>query len=107
MRDDIATGLIGLITQTPEMHQYIVHKLYSEIKKSPHKHSMLLQVGVWCIGEYGDLLLDDDDGKFPKISKEAVIETITNLMHQPFTTPTVQALIITCLSKLGTRFHME
>jgi AP-1 complex subunit gamma-1 len=107
MRDDIATGLIGLITQTPEMHQYIVHKLYSEIKKLPQKHSMLLQVGVWCIGEYGDFLLDDSQGEFPKISKESVIDTLVKLLDEPFTTPNVQALIITCLSKLGTRFNME
>lgn len=67
IRDDIALAFIGNITQHPELQLYTVHKLYAAIRKIPKKQETLIRVAAWCVGEYGDLLLEDDSGKLPKV----------------------------------------
>ena len=56
VRDDVVSVLIQLIQDTSSLHTYTVMQLYSvaiqDISQQP-----LIQVGSWCIGEYGDLLI--------------------------------------------------
>jgi AP-1 complex subunit gamma-1 len=56
VRDETVPNLIQLITNASQLHCYTVHKLYralfADISQQP-----LVQVACWCIGEYGDSLL--------------------------------------------------
>lgn len=64
MRDDMISCLIQLVQETSNLHAYTVQQLYramsADISQQP-----LLQVAVWCIGEFGDQLFtatsDDDE----------------------------------------------
>ncbi|MBZ3881319.1 AP-1 complex subunit gamma-like 2 [Sciurus carolinensis] len=57
LRDDAVANLTQLIGGAQELHAYSVRRLYSalagDISQQP-----LVQVATWCIGEYGDLLLE-------------------------------------------------
>ena len=59
VRDETVPNLIQLITNASQLHCYTVHKLYralvADISQQP-----LVQVACWCIGEYGDSLLQGD-----------------------------------------------
>ena len=57
-RDDVVCTLIQVIQQADTLHAYTVQQLYkcmsADISQQP-----LVQTAVWCIGEYGDLLLSN------------------------------------------------
>ncbi|CAL8372888.1 unnamed protein product [Gadus morhua 'NCC'] len=59
VRDETVPHLIQLIPNASQLHCYTVHKLYralvADISQQP-----LVQVACWCIGEYGDSLLQGD-----------------------------------------------
>eukprot|EP00539_Tryblionella_compressa_P011928 CAMPEP_0178812060 /NCGR_PEP_ID=MMETSP0745-20121128/19625_1 /TAXON_ID=913974 /ORGANISM="Nitzschia punctata, Strain CCMP561" /LENGTH=454 /DNA_ID=CAMNT_0020472829 /DNA_START=61 /DNA_END=1426 /DNA_ORIENTATION=- len=42
----------------PDIHAYATHKLLKAIRDDDGSQRGLLVVGIWCIGEYGDLLLN-------------------------------------------------
>ena len=48
--------MIALITSNPPVQGYATHKLYSVLAAKSNQ-PVLLQLGVWCIGEYGELLV--------------------------------------------------
>lgn len=56
MRDDIVSILIQLIAETTELHNYTVQQLFLLIKDDITQPS-LVQVALWCIGEYGEKLI--------------------------------------------------
>jgi AP-1 complex subunit gamma-1 len=91
VREEIATVFIGLVTQTPELQGVIGIKLYNTLKKIAHKphilmkQEVLLQVGVWCIGEYADLMLQHEPTEggeeLTPITQEEIVTLLFDLMH--------------------------
>jgi AP-1 complex subunit gamma-1 len=60
-RENVATDLILLIARTPNLQAYAVYKLfYALYKKYKHAQLPLMHVVVWCVGEYGDMLISED-----------------------------------------------
>nr|XP_020753004.1 AP-1 complex subunit gamma-like 2 isoform X5 [Odocoileus virginianus texanus] len=57
VRDDAVANLIQLIGGAQELHAYSVRRLYSALAEDISQQP-LVQVAAWCIGEYGDLLLE-------------------------------------------------
>jgi AP-1 complex subunit gamma-1 len=56
VNDDVIASLIALVTQNEDLHAYAVQKMYLALKKDIIKQP-LVQASIWCIGEYGDILL--------------------------------------------------
>lgn len=55
---DVQSSAIVYISQAGEdIHAFATHKLLKAIRDDDGTQSGLSNVGVWCIGEYGDLLL--------------------------------------------------
>ena len=50
----IAASVLILISQSPDLYSYVVHKLYSLIEEDTSQLP-LVHVAVWCIGEYGEV----------------------------------------------------
>ncbi|XP_045381200.1 AP-1 complex subunit gamma-like 2 isoform X1 [Lemur catta] len=57
VRDDAVANLTQLIAGAQELHAYSVRRLYSALAEDISQQP-LVQVAAWCIGEYGDLLLE-------------------------------------------------
>ena len=55
-RDDVVSSLIALIQDSSSLHAYTAHQLYLAVVQDISQQP-LVQVASWCIGEYGDLLL--------------------------------------------------
>lgn len=58
IQDHIKDDFIYYLMQSPEYHAYSVFKLFFSMKENLEQHA-LIQVGTWCIGEYGDLLIKE------------------------------------------------
>lgn len=56
IQDHIKDDFISYLMQNPQIHSYVVLKLFFSMKENLEQQA-LIQVGVWCIGELGDLLI--------------------------------------------------
>eukprot|EP01132_Coremiostelium_polycephalum_P006798 gene6798-8434_t len=111
--DEVPSNLIQLISSTPELSSYAVQKLYlalaTDITQQP-----LTQVGLWCIGEYGDLLVADKSN-LPKdeenlnitVSEQNVLDLIDSILRHPTTNLTTRQYTLTALIKLSSRFSQS
>eukprot|EP00536_Pseudo-nitzschia_multiseries_P012397 jgi/Psemu1/208475/e_gw1.471.45.1 len=57
-RDVQSASIIYISRSPPDIHAYATHKLVKAIRDDDGTQRGLLVVGIWCIGEYGDLLLN-------------------------------------------------
>ncbi|XP_030831874.1 AP-1 complex subunit gamma-1 isoform X2 [Strongylocentrotus purpuratus] len=54
--DESVASLIQMISDTSSLHAYTVQQLYKAVKDDISQQP-LAQVSAWCVGEYGDLLV--------------------------------------------------
>jgi AP-1 complex subunit gamma-1 len=110
--DDVPNNIVTLISSTPELHSYAVQKLYLALTQDV-QHQTLVQVGVWCIGEFGDLLVAQEKPNDARADEEsisiAVSETDTldlfeQILHNPITSAVTRQYALTALLKLSSRF---
>lgn len=59
VRDDIVGTLCLLVSETTSLHAYCIRQLWSHLDGNLHLKQPLVQVAMWCIGEYGNLINDD------------------------------------------------
>ncbi|KAK1296533.1 AP-1 complex subunit gamma-2 [Acorus calamus] len=58
VKDEIWHALVVVINNAPDLHGYTVRSLYKALQNSCEQES-LVRVAVWCIGEYGELLINN------------------------------------------------
>lgn len=56
--NDSLHTLIVIISNTPELHGYTVRLLYKVLERRRSKQASLALVAIWCIGEYGEMLIN-------------------------------------------------
>jgi AP-1 complex subunit gamma-1 len=98
----VLPALVQLISSAPELQIYAVHKFYNAIVQDRSK-PVLLQVAVWCIGEFGELLsvAPPGDAVDPLPSDSQVIDLIGELIA--LDNPTLKGYCLNALVKLTTR----
>jgi AP-1 complex subunit gamma-1 len=57
--DQTISNMISLITQNPELQLHAVRHLFLALKNDLLNQS-LVQLALWCVGEFGDLLISSD-----------------------------------------------
>ena len=75
MRDDTVSITIQLAAEMKELHPYIVQQLFKNFKDHLDEQS-LIQVSVWCIGEYGEYLLTGECGEDEPVQVSQVQDQI-------------------------------
>ena len=58
MPDDVVACTIQLICEAKSEQHYAVGELWKQLSTTSLDVQPLLQVATWCIGEYGDLLVN-------------------------------------------------
>lgn len=107
VKDEVCHALIVVISNAPDLHGYTVRALYKAFQASSEQES-LVRVAVWCIGEYGDMLvknvgmLDVEDPITVTESDAVDVAEITIKRHTSDLTTKAMALI--ALLKLSSRF---
>ncbi|EFA84585.1 clathrin-adaptor gamma chain [Heterostelium album PN500] len=111
--DEVPSNLIQLISSNPDLSSYAVQKLYLSLV-SESSQQPLCQVGLWCIGEYGDLLVADksqlpkeEDGLAITVSEAQVIDLIDSILKNASTNQTTRQYALTSLIKLSSRFSQS
>ncbi|KAJ7556154.1 hypothetical protein O6H91_05G071600 [Diphasiastrum complanatum] len=107
VKDDISRALLLLISNAAELQGYTVRSLYNAFQKWDGQES-LAQVTVWCIGEYGEMLvhhMNELDGEEPVTVTEADTVDVLELVLKDFrASSTTRAFALTALLKVSSRF---
>lgn len=119
---DVQSATVIYISRSPsDIHAYATHKLLKAIRDDDGSRRGLLVVGIWCIGEYGDLLLSPysytptarpNDGTsstpvsitFMALDAVSVVEAINTVIHRHSCPGYVKERALTSFAKLSDRF---
>ncbi|XP_010994050.1 AP-1 complex subunit gamma-like 2 isoform X1 [Camelus dromedarius] len=106
VRDDAVANLTQLIGGAQELHAYSVRRLYSALAEDISQQP-LVQVAAWCIGEYGDLLLEGscEETEPLQVEEEEVLALLERVLQSHMSLPATRGYALTALMKLSTRLH--
>jgi len=105
--EEISASLIALIAGSPELQPYAVQKMYLSLL-TEFSQNVLAQVASWCIGEFGDMLVNPrdpvPDAEPLKVTENDVIDILEKVMRFPSSETQTKQYALTALMKLTTRF---
>lgn len=106
VRDDTVSITIQLAAEMKELHPYIVQQLFKNFKDHLDEQS-LIQVSVWCIGEYGEYLLTGECGEDEPVqaSEDEVVTELEKVLSNHNLNEITKEYAITALMKLSSRFR--
>jgi AP-1 complex subunit gamma-1 len=123
-REVLNVAIVYISRASEELRTYATHKLLKAIRDDDGTQKGLLVVGIWCIGEYGDLILKDYDYvppptnnadnnnaneesvhiSFMALDPTTVVKTVEDVTKRHTCPEEVQELALTCFAKLNDRF---
>ncbi|EFB17608.1 hypothetical protein PANDA_009956, partial [Ailuropoda melanoleuca] len=106
VRDDAVANLTQLIGGAQELHAYSVRRLYSALAEDISQQP-LVQVAAWCIGEYGDLLLEGscEETEPLQVEEKEVLALLEKVLQSHMSLPATRGYALTALMKLSTRLR--
>ena len=108
VKEPILASFVRLIATGPDLQTYAVQKLYAYLQDDISQEGLTL-AGAWCIGEYGDLLLQGGSYEEEELVKEVresdVVDLYARILSSSFKGQIVTQYIVTSAIKLSTRFH--
>ncbi|XP_009776596.1 AP-1 complex subunit gamma-2-like [Nicotiana sylvestris] len=107
VKDEVWHSLIVVITNASNLHGYAVRSLYRAVQAAGEQET-LVRVAVWCIGEYGDMLVNnagrlDIEEPLTVTESDAVDVVETSIKSHSFDL-TTRAMCLIALLKLSSRF---
>ena len=103
VRDDIVSNFIMLISNTPDLQFYTMNQLVNLIKEDITQQP-LVQVAVWCLGEYGDQYALKRNEQDDCISDDEAVNILIKVLNYNAGQVTTRQYAINALIKLSTRF---
>ncbi|GKV14476.1 hypothetical protein SLEP1_g25355 [Rubroshorea leprosula] len=107
VKDEVWHALIVVISNASDLHGYTVRALYRAFQTSAEQET-LVRVAVWCVGEYGDLLVNNVgmlDVEDPITVTESDAVDIVEVAIKCHTSDlTTKAMAFIALLKLSSRF---
>jgi len=77
--------------------------MYTTLVQSGINQQRLTQVVVWCIGEFGDLLVANKNSQ-ESVSEKDVTDIMERILKSPITSSVTKGFVLTSLMKLSSRF---
>lgn len=107
-KENVLSAFITLvITSDSETQLYTTQKLYAALKSDITQQGLTV-VGVWLIGEYGQMLLKagnfNEDDKDQAVSETDIISLLDTILESSYATEIVREYTVNALMKLTTRF---
>ncbi|KAH6763196.1 Adaptor protein complex AP-1 [Perilla frutescens var. hirtella] len=107
VKDDVWHALIVVITNAPNLHGYTVRSLHRAVQTASEQET-LVRVAVWCIGEYGDLLINNAgmlDVEDPvNVTEADAVDVVETAIGRHSSDLTTRAMCLSALLKLSSRF---
>ncbi|XP_058193214.1 AP-1 complex subunit gamma-2-like [Rhododendron vialii] len=107
VKDEVWHALIVVISNASNLHGYTVRCLYKAVQTSGEQES-LVRVAVWCIGEYGEMLVNSTgmlDIEEPiTVTESDAVDVIEISLKNHTSDLTTRAMCLIALLKLSSRF---
>ncbi|XP_047322411.1 AP-1 complex subunit gamma-2-like [Impatiens glandulifera] len=107
VKDEVWYALIVVIGNASNLHGYTVRALYRAIKSS-YEQATLVRVAVWCIGEYGEILVNNigmlDSEEPVTITESDAVDVIENVTKHHSSDLATKEMCLISLLKLSCRF---
>lgn len=118
---DVQSATVLYISRaSADVHAFCAHKLLKAVRDDDGSQHGLLAVGVWCIGEYGEMLLQNYqytpnsvDGEiqpqvtFMALLPDEVVTAVERVMNRVACPEFVQQRALTAFVKLSQRFAAD
>lgn len=108
--DRILCMTVGLVTKLDRLHSFATHKLFRLLRDElPRVQVALMNVALWCIGEYGEYLLVscDHDSKpetaFDSVPVSEILGLLEAVLKSHLATSLTKSYVLTALMKLANR----
>ena len=105
--EDTVCRILNTILSAAELHEYAVKVLFFSVKKHAGQEA-LITLGLWCIGEYADLLISSR--QFPGLPPSPTAGEVVELIHSVFTQQVsvmCKQYALTAIAKLAVRVPAE
>lgn len=107
VKNEVWHALIVVISNALNLHGYTVRSLYRAVQASIEQET-LVKVAVWCIGEYGDMLVNNSgmlDIEDPiTVTESDAVDAIELASKRHNLDVTTRAMCLAALLKLSSRF---
>ncbi|XVE75085.1 hypothetical protein DITRI_Ditri12bG0068400 [Diplodiscus trichospermus] len=107
VKDEVWHALIVVISNASDLHGYAVRALYRAFHSSTEQET-LVRVAVWCIGEYGDMLVNNVgmlDIEDPiTVTESDAVDAIDVALKHHTSDLTTKVMALIALLKLSSRF---
>ncbi|WVZ73242.1 hypothetical protein U9M48_021571 [Paspalum notatum var. saurae] len=107
VKDDVCHALTVVLSNASELQGYSVRSLYKALQ-AYGKQGSLVRVAVWCIGEYGEMLVNNVgmlEGEEPvTVTESEAVDSIEVILNRYSTDVTTGAMCLVALLKLSSRF---
>ncbi|KAE9613398.1 putative adaptor protein complex AP-1, gamma subunit [Lupinus albus] len=107
VKDEVWHALIVVISNASELHGYTVRALYKAFQTSAEQE-ILVRVTVWCIGEYGDMLVNNvgmlDIEDSITVTESDVVDVVEIAIKRHASDLSTKAMALVALLKLSSRF---
>jgi len=106
IRDDtLVASLVQRVSSHPEIQPYAVRALYRAVCERS-THQPLAQAACWCMGEFGQFLLENDEShEHVAIDEQKLVHTIEKLLETRLSNDNTRQYAINALVKLSTRLN--
>ncbi|KAK7307208.1 hypothetical protein VNO77_40067 [Canavalia gladiata] len=107
VKDEVWYALLVVISNASELHGYTVRALYRAFQTSAEQET-LVRVTVWCIGEYGDMLVNNvgmlgiEDPI--TVTESDAVDVVEIAIKRHASDLTTKAMALVALLKLSSRF---
>lgn len=102
--EETVCSMISLVTSNPDLQAYATHKLYIPLAQQSTQ-PVLVQLSVWCVGEYGELLTSSSPPEGCEVRDPAhVVDLLAGVLRSPVAELTTKEFTVNALMKLTTRF---
>ncbi|TKW42129.1 hypothetical protein SEVIR_1G363300v4 [Setaria viridis] len=107
VKDDVCHALIVVLSNASELQGYSVRSLYKALQ-AYGKQGSLVRVAVWCIGEYGEMLVNNVgmlDGEEPiMVTESDAVDAVEVAFNRHSADVTTGPMCLVALLKLSSRF---
>jgi len=101
--EQIQFNLIATISKNPNLHSYAVQKMYLALTEDQSQDS-LNQVSAWCIGEYGDTLVNKPVTETgAAVSAGQIVQILEKVLNSSTCKTLTKEYVLTALFKLSDR----
>ena len=121
VKEEVVSNFIKLVASVPEFHAYAGYKLYYYMKQDLSQEALVVS-GVWCLGEYADVLLQSNqvasfdpvnpedavggpEESMKSISEKEVLDLLEQILESPYNNTLTTEYVITALAKLTVRVN--